>query len=520
MSQDIWSTINPATTSGTQLATLLNDFKSALMSGLSGTSRPSELEAGGTWIDTTNAGTPNFYWSFKLYTGSVDIEIFRVDLAGNKQLFAGTSSQFQIEKISDTSVGGILKFLKERIAGGGQVLSGDIIGNIQFVVEDNGALTPTVAQVRMEANQDITGAAQGVRMIWEMTPDGASASAEWMRLVNARLGIGITVPETPLHVNTEGRVSKTSNDAVGAKLSLQKARIAGTGAAQAADVIGEVDFRAMDSTSAQALAGSIEASASEAHTDTAKGTIVKIKTATTGASTPSSKLEIGDIVETKVRHKVLAQEYVSQNVATTATIAQLSAANRIVEFTGSTATSVQGINSGQAAKIITLHNRSSADVTLKHENVSATAADRFTLPDTSDIVLSPDHSAEFFYCATTSRWKVKARTSASGSSGGGLNIVMVNPATDSPMTLTSADNGKVFVVKSALGAMVFVAPTPTLNIGFRIKDRDGSFDTNTCTLQRNATEKIEQAAADYLMNAAYGNWEFGADGTDWDIVGR
>lgn len=84
MSQSVFSTINPATTSGTQLATLLNDFKNALMSGLSGTSRPSQTTPGGTWIDTTNEGSPNFYWSYKIYDGTTDIEMFRINLATGK----------------------------------------------------------------------------------------------------------------------------------------------------------------------------------------------------------------------------------------------------------------------------------------------------------------------------------------------------------------------------------------------------------------------------------------------------
>ena len=40
MSQVIFADINPAVTSGTQLATYLNAFKAALLSGLSGSSRP------------------------------------------------------------------------------------------------------------------------------------------------------------------------------------------------------------------------------------------------------------------------------------------------------------------------------------------------------------------------------------------------------------------------------------------------------------------------------------------------
>ena len=65
MSSSIWGTIVPSTTSGNQLAVYLNDFKAAVVSGFSGTSRPAQLEAGGYWIDTTLEGTQNI-WEYKI----------------------------------------------------------------------------------------------------------------------------------------------------------------------------------------------------------------------------------------------------------------------------------------------------------------------------------------------------------------------------------------------------------------------------------------------------------------------
>lgn len=88
----IWSSINPSTTSGTDLATLLDSFKNTVVSGFKATSRPTNLLTGGYWFDTTNEGSPNFYWSYKVYDGSNDVELFRFDLAHSKIILPGTTA--------------------------------------------------------------------------------------------------------------------------------------------------------------------------------------------------------------------------------------------------------------------------------------------------------------------------------------------------------------------------------------------------------------------------------------------
>lgn len=76
MSQEVYSSIDPATTSGTELAVILNDFKNAIMSGLSGTSRPVELQQGGMWIDTATSDK----LILKVFTGTTDISLFSIGI--------------------------------------------------------------------------------------------------------------------------------------------------------------------------------------------------------------------------------------------------------------------------------------------------------------------------------------------------------------------------------------------------------------------------------------------------------
>jgi hypothetical protein len=109
MSQGIFGSIIPTTTSGNQLATILNDFKEAVVSGFSGTSRPSELDPGGYWIDTTNDPTT---WEFKLWTGVQDIIVFTLNLTTGTATIGSADSLFEVAKISADSVGHILRLLK------------------------------------------------------------------------------------------------------------------------------------------------------------------------------------------------------------------------------------------------------------------------------------------------------------------------------------------------------------------------------------------------------------------------
>ena len=124
------------------------------------------------------------------------------------------------------------------------------------------------------------------------------------------------------------------------------------------------------------------------------------------------------------------QSFNSADVATTATITALSTSKPFIRFTGSTATEVQGIDAAGLNKAITLHNASSADVTFKHQNVGASAANRIITALGGDLILKPNSSTEFIYDATQARWVIK-----SGSGAGGSSTIF--GSTGSPRTISS-----------------------------------------------------------------------------------
>lgn len=299
MSQDIWTAINPTVTSGTTLATILNAFKNSIMSGFSGTSRPPNLQAGGFWIDTTNSLTPDFYYSFKIWSGTVDIEIFRINVNSNFGGIVTVFSDFTVTQISADTTAAIFGLIKQRITSNGQVADGDVVADIQLVGRTDTSTNPIVANIKWTSSDAETSTVFGGYLSFYSTPDASATLTEHLRLISG-------------------------------------------------------------------------------------------------------------LVESVVPHKMNSLRLVGQNVATSATIAQLSATKVLVEFTGSTATSLQGINSGQATQKIILHNRSSAVVTLKHQDAGATAADRFKLPNSVDLVLKPDNSLTLFYNITDARWKLES----------------------------------------------------------------------------------------------------------------
>jgi hypothetical protein len=103
---------------------------------------------------------------------------------------------------------------------------------------------------------------------------------------------------------------------------------------------------------------------------------------------------------------------------------------------------------------------------------------------------------------------------------GGVNIVAINPATQTPYAMATSDNNKTFLVNSANGAMQFNLPAPVINFNFKIKDVGGNFNINACTFHRHSTENFAGLAADYVATAANGEWQVVTDGTNWFITGR
>jgi len=79
MTQGVFSDIDPATKTGTQLATDLNNFKDSILSSHLGTSSPSYSVEGTLWMDNTSSNLVAYVED----TGSDDVPIFQIDATNN-----------------------------------------------------------------------------------------------------------------------------------------------------------------------------------------------------------------------------------------------------------------------------------------------------------------------------------------------------------------------------------------------------------------------------------------------------
>lgn len=296
MSQGIFNNIVPTTTTGLMLAGLLDDFKEAMVSGFSGTSRPANLLAGGMWIDTTFQNAPNYYWSLKVYNGTTDIEILKVSVLTGTSGFSLATGSFTIRKISADTAGAVLNLVKNRIASGGQVLAGDTIAELRLTGRTNTSTDPIVGYIRATAEENYTASERGVILSLASAPVGTSLLVEHMRF-------------------------------------------------------------------------------------------------------------IAETVESTAPHKINALIHGVDAVATAASL--LMTSDKILsELTGSTASAIHGIEVGvDETRVKLIHNRSTAEATVKHASTVASAAERFSLPEGKDLAILPNGTASFYYCDADSRWK-------------------------------------------------------------------------------------------------------------------
>ncbi len=296
MSQGIFNNINPEATTGLMLAALLDDFKEAVCSGFSGTARPANLQAGGLWVDTSQQEAPNYIWSLKLYTGTTDLEIFRISVLSGASGASVANGLFTIRKISADAAGAILNIVKNRTLNSGQVLAGDTIGELRLTGRTNSSTDPVVGYIRATASENETTTLRGITLSLASVPLTQGAIIEHMRLITS-------------------------------------------------------------------------------------------------------------LVETVTAHKINSKVLVAEAVATAANI--LATSDKVLsEFTGSTTTNINGVEVGAGeTRLKIIHNRSTAELIIKHESVSALAAQRFTLPDASDLAIRPNGTIAFYYCETDTRWK-------------------------------------------------------------------------------------------------------------------
>jgi|GEM_PF-5315771 len=84
-----------------------------------------------------------------------------------------------------------------------------------------------------------------------------------------------------------------------------------------------------------------------------------------------------------------------------------------------------------------------------------------------------------------------------------------------PFQITEAHNGMTLLVDVSTAAKTVILPPPRKGFRVRIKDHTGNADINPITIQRNAAELLERLAANFILDAAFGQKQVGADGTNY-----
>ena len=177
MSQNVWNTILPGSTSGTQLATILDNFKDAVISGMIGPTRPSEIDPGGTWVNNTTTT-----WILNMWSGVIDIPLFTINSLTGAATISSVDSAVTISRVSADSVGPLLKLIKSRIALNGQSSPGDSIGDLEFFAKTDAGLEEMLASISVVGTNSTTAIARGSYMSFKTTLTDASSLVERMRI--------------------------------------------------------------------------------------------------------------------------------------------------------------------------------------------------------------------------------------------------------------------------------------------------------------------------------------------------
>ena len=488
MPGSIFSTINPSTTSGTQLATLLNDFRDIVVSGFQRSpTRPAGLLAGGYWIDTSFEASPDFYWTFKIFDGTNDIDVFRINLDTSNVSITGSENLFTLQRISDDNVGAIYRLKKARIAGGGALLSGDGVGRIEWQSKDDAANEPIVSLIRAVATENHTATGHGTALVFETVDNGSTTRVEAFRVTANGIVVGTGLAfdgitnykglHTDIFIDNAGSSGvrknitvRTASGQTATNSVIEAKRYFGLDengdAVELANLSIEADGQPSTTNSNAALTLTL-ADGGGFFVDTVGGgfnktTILAKFTAEKNTYTSTSAENINSLISNKAMIEVLG--------------------TGPAEIRGLSVTDILG------QTVVTIHNSKNDVVVIKHDNSGALASERIILPKAKDIKLQPNSSIELFYHSGDAKWKVK-----SGSGGGGAEpTVVVNNTLTASAQITLPDEALITLLVEGASAAVTLN---TLPFGSTAPATNGTQVTLIGTSNTNTVALVENDAA-------------------------
>lgn len=109
-------------------------------------------------------------------------------------------------------------------------------------------------------------------------------------------------------------------------------------------------------------------------------------------------------------------------------------------------------------------------------------------------------------------YRINKGTGGTILSGGQQSNLVVSTT---PFQITESHNGMTLLVDVSTAAKTVILPLPRKGFRIRIKDHTGNADVNAITIQRNGSEQLERVAANFILEAAFGQKEVAADGTNY-----
>lgn len=140
MTQQVFSDIDPNVTSGTELATFLNDFKASLLTQHSGATAPTYAVVGTQWFDSAVAGT----LTMKYYDGAQWISQFVIDTVAHKISLGGNNPTASVTVSRTDTAADMIEMYRNTIiaSNGGLIYSQNndnstkkTFGNIKIVAD-------------------------------------------------------------------------------------------------------------------------------------------------------------------------------------------------------------------------------------------------------------------------------------------------------------------------------------------------------------------------------------------------
>lgn len=470
MSQTIFDTIIPSSTSGNQLAQILNDFKDALMTGCSGATRPSQIEAGGGWIDDTSVANHLIY---KLYTGTADVEVFRVNTTTGVASIASSDTLFEIAKISADAAGPTLKFSKDRIANNGQTLENDVLGQTEYRSSADDLTSPLSARIKAISSNNTTALAAGAEIIFELVKKNEATLTEMMRIkddgvhindltvvnftaTNSELGTVTEVVDAAILLNKGGTQTLANTAKSGFKVEMTDAP----------------DFvLGYDSTKASKLvAGDEGAEVEVVNVSSAQTLTNKTINATNNTITNLTNSAIKSDAAIVLTKLDWSEQVDAASTGANATLA--TPTKSVMRLTNASLTSVDMVPA-IANSILIIENKTGNIVSINNDT-GATAANRIITGTGNKISLINNASLILVYSATETKWQVLG--GSGGGAGGGSSLNWGKNSNNSCVTefidgmkLESFDNQSNQEIYALIGV------PSSYNAGSPIKLKRGQF---------------------------------------------